>query len=301
MPIEAVNSRHREAALAFICGGGRKDVCTQAKVQVLLELVRSRDSRYVRLWWSRFWLTCRAAAMVVENPGRTGMVFFPPAHGPQVNLQAQQRLLEAISGDAIKAGLSVVQALLSPEARQDSRMLIDAGYSTLAELIYMRKETQPGAVDLRGLTWRFHGQFDDAHLAGVIESTYAQSLDCPMLYGRRKMKDIIAGHKAAGLFCPQQWHVVYRNDEPAGCVLVNDVPEHRGAEIVYLGVCPAHRGRGIAATLLQRANAEAHRRGRQWLTLAVDANNRYAKNVYISEGFREIDRRVALAMLAPAR
>ena len=42
-------------------------------------------------------------------------------------------------------------------------------------------------------------------IAALIEATYRDSLDCPALAGLRHIEDVMAGHKAAGLFSPHRW------------------------------------------------------------------------------------------------
>jgi ribosomal-protein-alanine N-acetyltransferase len=77
--------------------------------------------------------------------------------------------------------------------------------------------------------------------------------------------------------------------EPAGFVLARVAADE--AEIVTLGVAPAHARRGIGRHLLAAAAAEAARRGAARLFLEVADTNHAARRLYTAGGFREAGRR----------
>ncbi len=296
---EPVPSWRRKRAMRFLVGGNGRGADTNRRAQGLEDLTRRRAER-ARLWWARRRRQCLAAAMVLESPGRTGMLWYCPLAAPGVEPDALRALTKTIAHRALADGLALVQAIVETDAAADVAMLSEAGYEKLAELIYMRLDLPPApaAGDEQALTWRSYEQFDEAELANVISATYEGSLDCPALSGLRPTTDVIAGHKVTGIFRPQSWWIVARDGSPVGCVLVND--SHRDAtfEVVYIGVVPAFRRRGVARALLGRAAAEARSEARDALTLAVDARNHSACNLYESEGFRVTDRRLAYAMIA---
>ena len=101
------------------------------------------------------------------------------------------------------------------------------------------------------------------------------------------MDDVIAGHKADGLFLPEAWLIAERRGKPAGCILVNDSRVGLEAEVAYMGVVPACRGIGVGAAMLRRSAGLAARRRRGCMTLSVDSDNHYALSRYRSEGFAE--------------
>lgn len=299
--IEPVPGMHYIAAMRFLAGGGRKDLASARMAESIIALAHSRTPDQINFWWARRGRDIAAAAMVVANPGKTGMLIHcPPGHGVQSDILA--KVVRNASIQAIQSGLSFVQCLVEPSAATSHEVLNIAGFSLLAELIYMSKalhgDTTPDIAE-QSYTWRHYGQFDDAELAEVISLTYQQSLDCPGLAGLRKMQDVIASHKSSGLFQPGTWWVVSMQGRPAGCILVNDYLPANAADVVYLGVAPAFRGRGLSRLMLRRAGREAGARHMDQLTLAVDAANFYAYRVYQSEGFHETARRLAYALTKP--
>jgi len=303
--IEAVGRRGRAAALRFVVGGARDGPTVRSQADAMRVMARSRGAQAVRLWWARRKGVPVAAAIVLESPGRTGMLFFCPPDAPGVNRSWLARLVRAISRDAVERGMSMVQALVAPGDRAQLDLLAEGGLRLLAELVYMQRDlvnSPSGAPPAReDLTWRNYRdrQFGEAELADVIAATYASSLDCPMLHGVRQMRDVINGHKHSGAFRPEAWWIVSckESQDPAGCILVNDAATTMAADVVYVGVVSGFRGRGIGSAMLRRAMSQACQRGRTSLSLAVDAKNVYALNVYHQVGFVETQRRLVQVML----
>ena len=102
----------------------------------------------------------------------------------------------------------------------------------------------------------------------------------------------IAGTVAA--LIPALWWVVYRADQPEGALLLSPFPDQGSVELVYLGLGPSLRGRGLGKLLMVRAIDAARRSGAMDMTCAVDMQNLRALRLYAGLGFRSIDRRVAL-------
>ena len=121
----------------------------------------------------------------------------------------------------------------------------------------------------------------------------------PELEGARGLEDILAGHRAAGLFVPGRWQLGRLAGEPeaAAVLLLTEVPGRDAWEVVYLGITPAARGRGLGRAVIRHA-LEAARSHAPILELAVDLRNTPAVRLYRSTGFQPRDRRaVHLAVL----
>jgi len=241
--------------------------------------------------------------MVLLAPGRTAMLFYSPPTAPGVSRSALAELVAAICRDAIARGAAFVQAVVHPSATKDIRMLANAGLSHLADLVDMRLDFDLSVpapqAEPPPWRWRDYEHFNEAQLGEVILATYEQSLDCPLLKGLRTGEEIVASHRTTGVFCPGAWWIVDTpTGAPAGCLLVNDIVDERTANVVYLGVVPACRGKGLAAAMLQHAQSIARARGKLALTLAVDTRNTYAHTVYVREGFVHVARRGAYAACA---
>jgi ribosomal protein S18 acetylase RimI-like enzyme len=132
--------------------------------------------------------------------------------------------------------------------------------------------------------------------AEAILASYQQTLDCPALVGLRTIDEIIEGHMAAGQFSPELWWAVRHGDDPVGVMLLSPLPQRSAMELVYLGLAPAWRGRGLGSRLLGHGLAQAHQRGLTSMLLAVDDLNKPAVRLYQSQGFEVHAKKLAMIM-----
>jgi ribosomal protein S18 acetylase RimI-like enzyme len=288
--------------LRFVVGGTRRDIPVALRAEAYERMIQHCGGRYV-LWWARREGRCVAASLVVAGAGGVGMQFHCPPQGPGVHVPSIPPVIRQASGQALDEGLSFVQSLVPIARKTDIGLLDAAGFERLAELVYMSLDLG-GRIGLDGpvgCQWRSGEQYDESELAAAIRGTYEDSLDCPALYGLRTLPQVIEGHKASGVFNPQSWWIVEVSGQPAGCVLVNDSPSSVGdADLVYLGVWRAFRGRGLGRAMIRHAARWAQQQKRVFMTVAVDSANIYAMRIYEGEGFRQTDRRLAY-ILCPHR
>ena len=293
---EPVPWRKLPAALMFIAGGDCDDFAAQSQAQSLMVLAR-RKPRAV--WWAKDG-SCTAAAAVISNPGSTGFLFHSPPDAPGVNNHHLATLIGLLCTDCLDRGLGLVQSLVDPDRQATIDVLKEAGMIELAHLAYMRRMLPASnANKLPEVKWIHMGQYHEGELGELISRTYIDSQDCPALANVRKVKDIIAGHKASGIFRPEGWLIAMIDNSPAGCVLVNDCADLTASEVVYMGVHPDFRHRGIGRRLLNKACDITFTRGIRRIELAVDLRNSRAMALYQSHGFVQVQTRLALAMINP--
>lgn len=243
-----------------------------------------------------------AATLIVPCPGRTAIQFLAPASAWASDATAAALFRHAaLMQDPRRVRL--IQALLEPEQPRARAALLAAGFEELAMLAYMRARANlaphPLALEddrLRVLHW---AEPHREHFARAILASYEQTLDCPGLLGKREIQDIIAGHMAAGRFRPELWHAIYAGDEPVGVMLLNEVAANDALELVYLGLAPLWRGRGLAQRLVRYALGQAQRHGRSRMILAVDERNEPALGLYRKLGFRITGRKRAMVLSLP--
>jgi len=298
--IEPVPASETDRALSLLVGG-RSDIRARHALEAFAALLHGPDLLRCDFRWARTLLGPRAAGLVVRNPGNTAMIFHTPAD--RADAGALRRLLLELSDATLSDGIiSFVQALLEPDRPVDAAALSEAGFERLTQLLYMTRLVseaveEPPQLELE---WSQFARGDERELGGVIADTYVDSLDCPRLRGKRQLPDVIASHRGTGVYRPQSWWMPARGGERVGCVLVNGVPgEPAAAEIVYLGVRPAFRRRGLGRALIRHALADAFARHVRHVHLAVDSANTPAAALYQSEGFVETHRRDVFVKCAP--
>ena len=287
--------------MILLMAGASDDGLAAIRAEALKALLRTRGQYPPRLWWARRNRRTVATAMVIDSPGRSGILLHACPDSAGVEGEALAETVAAASRDALQhRGLAFVQAMFDPHQTAEMDMVQAGGFEFLAGLVNMKLEltTFTPSWQKAGLEWRRFGEFSEGQLADLIAATYDGSLDCPRLSGLRGMSDVLEAHKACGVFHPASWWMVVVEATPVGCVLVNDSVSGQTGEVVYLGVVAAHRRRGVARAMVRRAADDAYRRRHTALLLAVDEENHHAMRLYEEEGFRQTHRQWAFFMTA---
>lgn len=245
-----------------------------------------------------------ASVLIVPSAGRTGMIFLSPILTRKQCIAAAKAAQVACQNQ-VRSDAHLLQALLEPGQRLAAQALRTAGFEDLATLIYMQYTSQTPDSGLRtedsGL-WPpgpeiqiYH--WDERHrdrFADAITATYEQTSDCPGLVGLRTMPDIIAGHRAAGIFDPDLWLALWCDDDPVGVMLLNKLPTNSALELVYLGIAARWRRRGLGRQLLEHGLVLAKQYHLPDMLLAVDQSNAAALHMYRAMRFVETGRKLAL-------
>lgn len=252
------------------------------------------------------------AASFTHSPGRLGAVR-PPVWLESAGQGVRDALFRRLEASSREAGVTT-QFVSRPSEdsaagedpfrflfdgrvwrRASNSELSDAGFHERVDLdVYLRdlreEAPSPESGDER-LTWADESSIPTEALENLVAATYEGSLDCPMLNGKRTVSDVLAGYRAEGQRDESLWQVLREGERPVGCLFMADHPETDSIELLYLGVRPEERGRGLGAAVVQQAIALGRNRGRTVLALSADANNRPAGEIYRSLGFRRLDRR----------
>mgnify|MGYP001260255145 CR=1 FL=1 len=236
-------------------------------------------------------------ALAAPAAGRTAMVF-GTRPGSKAEVAIAGRLLAAVAEGCRELGVDLAQALIDPSDALEEAMFIAGGFRRLAQLDYLERPVPrfgtipspelPADVDI--LAW----DGNRAELIELLELTYQDTLDCPGLAGLRRTTDILAGHLASGTREPGWWHVLRIDGVPSGTLLFNRGSDGHSIELVYLGLVPTARGRGLGRTLLTYGLAALDGDASRTVVLAVDRANHPAVGLYRRAGFRHSVRRTAM-------
>jgi mycothiol synthase len=248
------------------------------------------------------------AVLPIVSPGRTMLLLTPTHHPTTPNDPAATQLTDAVCAHFAGRGIRLAQALLEPTDVAARPALEAAGFHAMAGLDYLHagvRRTYPPPKIADALSWvRYTPETHDLFV-DTISGTYQGSLDCPALNGVRDMEDVLAGHKASGEFDPSLWFLLHeatgRGDASAlGTVLLSRMTKSEAMELVYLGLSPHARGRGLGDLLVRQALAATAASGVSKLSLAVDSANRPALGLYHRHGFQQVGHKLAMMkMLQP--
>lgn len=245
----------------------------------------------------------RASVLAAPSPGRTATLFLSsPRREEEVDTAAALVDHASLHGGELDVGL--MQALVEPGRPLELAAFERGGLRRIATLRSLeRPRPRRGEIELTPLppgveieAWR-----DEigAETIEALERSYIDTLDCPGLTGLRRGADILAGHRGSGRFDPTMWSVVRaRTGERAGRLvatcLMNPQPSAGSVELVYLGIDPIFRGKGLGSALLSRGLAQVARRSERRVSLAVDESNGPALALYRRYGFHGDVGRAAL-------
>ncbi len=247
------------------------------------------------------------AAWGQRQPGNTAVLWPPRLLGSQ-DPQVAHRLAEAAVRHLDGAGVVMTQVLLPPGEMELVPVLTAAGFSHLADLIYLSCEaeqfpTQP--PECGELQFVEYDPAERRRLIDVVERTYAGTLDCVGLNGQRQIEDVIDGYRETGVFRAENWLIAVccpsassgLGGRDVGVLLLADHPRAGHWELMYMGLVPEARGRGWGHRIARHAQWLARSAGVERIVLAVDAANRPALAMYEQAGFAAWDRRSVLVRI----
>jgi ribosomal protein S18 acetylase RimI-like enzyme len=297
------------AVRMLFASGGRP--AEDAQVMDFLRYVDSRGISTHDLWVAERSGRMLWSALPVFSAGRT-MLLLAPVEVPRgADAPAAGRLIDAVCVDAGRRGTHLAQVLLDPSDVPAAALYAGLGFRRMAELIYLQTSVRrraPAPVLPPGLAWLTYSPGTHGAFAAAIADSYGQSLDCPGLNGLRDIEDVIAGHKATGEFDPDLWFVLV--GQPAGgpaptppasppattfgTLLLSRLPRSDAVELVYLGLSPLARRRGLGTLAMRHALATVARAERARLTLAVDSANSPALKLYYRHGMQRVTSKLAM-------
>jgi ribosomal protein S18 acetylase RimI-like enzyme len=227
-----------------------------------------------------------------RQAGRTAS-FWPPVRASQPQPAIDSTLVAKALTVARTQNVQLVQSLLPTDSGSVAELLRQAGFTHVADLLYLVSVADqfPRSAPATELAFASFDDVDAGRLERILERTYIDSRDCPALDGARSIADVVEGYRAVGGFRPEIWLVARFNHEDVGCILLADHAPQRVWELVYMGILPEARGRGLGLEITRYAQWLAAREGVDRLVLAVDAANEPAIALYAAAGFIAWDRR----------
>ena len=312
MPVDVVRNFGASAPMALADGGGPREAGDASSVAsvpadglpagagaadaVTSDAIPAFDNLVVAIDGS----TLAAAAAAVPSAGRVLVTLMPP-HLPLRHKATLHRLLTLLAERAPRGHFDFLQFLGAEDDPAARAACTDAGFTPIATLVYMERaptRPQPEPQTPTGLGLIVYDANTHARFARAILASYENSRDCPALAGLRDIQTVIAAHKGAGEFDPQNWFCLVNlaSNTELGVLLLADLPEAGAMELVYVGLTPTARGKRLGDYLLRLAVSRLDLNRHTRMLLAVDAANTPAVGLYHRHGFSEITRKVAMML-----
>ena len=233
------------------------------------------------------------------QPGNYAVLSKPSYIAPDYSdlyRQCCSQLIKRCSHWAIEQGASLLQCLLEPEALDAKSCFEECGYTAFTNIEYMAIGTQTNKpIDGRPFVMeQVDPTTERQRWKEILYLTYNQTLDCPFLSGRRDLDSVIEGYMNTGDFDPKNWTILTSENIDIGCLITTQHLAAKQTELIYFGIIAGQRGKGIGKHVVEAAIANACEHESVRLILAVDQNNRPAKEIYQHLGFSRWESRIAM-------
>ena len=233
-----------------------------------------------------------SGAMLCQSvPGAGGLVWPPAvvADDPAGEAALVAAALAWLRGH----GARLAQCLLPDDEFGLAAPLLRNGFDHTTGLLFLRHDLSQTATWLGGndrLVFATYDAADPWAFHAALSASYEGTLDCPEVNGLRTIEEVIAGHQAQGRYDPSTWWLAWLDGAPVGVLLLVEAEPHQW-EIVYVGVVPEARGRGVAVGLMYQALCHLRRADADGVMLSVDDRNTPARRLYQRLGFEAYDHR----------
>lgn len=238
------------------------------------------------------------AMLTVLQPGASASLW--PPETVDDDAEVADALLQAAAESFDSTGIRFAQSILDPADIAGHDVLVRNGFPFLTDMRFLER---PLDIPLHAANDRHefasYCQQTHARFANLLAETYRFTTDCPELDGLRSTDEAIASHKASGEFRPEFWRLYRVDSRDAALVLISEHPDRRAWELVYMGVAPQFRGRGLGRQLLAEVISDLSQTGADVFFLAVDDRNDYANRVYDHLGFEVIAKRALYLRMGP--
>ncbi len=257
---------------------------------------------------------------VLLQPGRVGLVFpveldrpvesrhvsdGPVSAGPGPDVGArlvEERLIDAALARLRREKAAFAQLTLAAGHPGLAKPFVAHGFRHVTDALLLERrlpsrENRPvlsGPVLNRPDFGRIEAircdpEGDAPRLERLIAAINRDSLDCPELDALRSVQDVLAAHRGASAGGRARWWRYEEDGNDVGIVLATTAEDADAWEILFFGVTPEHRGRGLGRQLLMHQEDVAALESPA-IRAGVDARNQFAIKTYNLCGFLKTER-----------
>jgi mycothiol synthase len=219
--------------------------------------------------------------------GGASFLFWLPETQGKAKAAVEDKLVQAALAWCRQQGGKLAHAILHPADAGRAAALVRNRFVHSTQLLYLGHELKLPAKPASMAGFEPFSAANADCFSATLARSYEGTLDCPELNGVRTIDEILTGYRAAGPFDPARWWLVRLGDEPAGVVILTELPEGPSWDLSYLGIVPEHRRQGLARAATYRVLHAALAAGIAEVILAVDVRNAPALRLYQSMGFAQ--------------
>lgn len=210
------------------------------------------------------------------------------------------RVVSDLCRQSLAKGVELVQAILPSPVAEPTELSLQsafeaAGMIRAARLIQFeccdlpfRHDASPLALAFNPIRLQPFGDMPWQDWCRLVEQTYAETLDVPILNGVRSIEQTLRGYSVGLSKTDLPWWSIYVDQDPIGCLILTDLAG-RDCELTYLGLIPQARGHRYSPEIMDYVSNWMMDQGKSRVVLAVDDRNAPALHLYQSFGFEPIN------------
>ncbi len=233
-------------------------------------------------------LYCDDGAIFAQRLGGAQAAIVPPSSRcPHAAYDLTAALVEHLQS----LGHRVLQTVVPNPPPQSMDALARVGFVHVTDLIFLARSV---TVDDAFIPPRLAFEpacMDDLEFAALIEATFVGTQDLPELNGTRSVEETLIACQAAARVEPPLWWFASLEGSRIGVLQMAPGEEPGDIELLYAGLVPSARRRGLGRELTQAALAIAVALEATRVHLSRDARNESAGHVYDQLGFQPVRRR----------
>jgi GNAT superfamily N-acetyltransferase len=230
--------------------------------------------------------------------GYLGRLHCQPAHNDEPSLLA--RTVADLCRKTLTSGVELVQAILPADADGPvesglRKAFQSAGMIRAARLLQFectdipfRHDGSPMALSFSPIELRSYRDMPWYQWCQLVEETYTDTLDVPILNGIRSIEQTLRGYAVGQPENELAWWSIHAGDSPIGCLILTSL-SNRDCELTYLGLVPAARGHRYSPEIMDYVGQWMLDQGKSRIVLAVDEKNAPALHLYDSFGFEPMN------------
>ena len=283
--IERALPQHLGAAL-WLATGGRSRHVNRGRVTALLAAEKAGKLSFDGLITATNRTRVIGAIWCLNQPGKIATIWGPGLI-PGVPDTLADQLIERSLKFAQQSGSQLLQSLIGPENPKAGEHLVRLGFQQVTRLDQLHAfpdalEAVPPSIEL---TFSTCEDFRSPAFEQLVINTYEGSLDCPEIDGLRQIQDVLTGYHATSGHSTEHWYLAQQAGETIGVTILAHHTANHQLELIYFGLLPPFRQRGLGKEILRHILHLANHLGCHSILTGVDQRNTPAMALYHQFGF----------------
>ncbi|RCS42205.1 GNAT family N-acetyltransferase [Bremerella cremea] len=283
--IDRAQPQHQGAAL-WLATGGRSRHVNRGRVTALLAAEKEGKVSFDGLVAATNRSRVIGAIWCLNQPGKIATIWGPGLISGVSDTLADQ-LIKRVLKFAQQAGNHLMQSLIGLENPNAGEHLARIGFRHVTRLdqlhAFPAEIATPPPSSL--LTFLPCDDFRKPAFEQLVANTYEGSLDCPEIDGLRQIEDVLTGYHATSGHDTRHWYLVQLAGQTIGVVILAHHTANHQLELIYFGLLPPFRQRGLGKEVIRFLLHLARQIGCQSILTGVDERNTPAMALYHQFGF----------------